>query len=75
MDTFATRIEAMEHTARERSIGMCHDLDDNVSLFVVWQHVKKLFVYFTVDSRYTRPGVNTDGFTDLTREQAAELLK
>lgn len=69
-------IERLETTARDRNIAAFHKLGDHIKLFVHWQHVKKCFEYYTVDVRLTKPGVHTlDGFTNLTREQAIDLLK
>lgn len=65
----------MEHTARERNIGVMHKLNDNEQLFVHWHYGRKCFEYYTVDKRKVRAGVhNLDGFTDLTREEAIALL-
>lgn len=75
MDAITTRIESMEHTARNRGIARLHNLNDNEQVMVSWHHVSKRFQYCKVDKRKVRAGVhNLDGFTDLTREQAAELL-
>ncbi len=69
------QLETLENKARERNIAVFHKLEPHISLFVQWNHAKKVFYYYTVDSRDVKRGVHImDGFTDITREEAVNLL-
>lgn len=75
MTTFATRIEAMEHAAREREVGMLHKLNKHEQVLVSYNRISARFEYYKVDKRLVNKGVTFDnGYTDLTRNQASALI-
>ena len=69
------RLMFLQHRASFDNTATFWPIDNFITLYVQYNKVKKEFHYFTVDNRLTKPGVNDEGSTDLTMQQAIDLLQ